>query len=828
MGKQIKKFSKVIITFICILLIISIISCSSGATSKTGSPGTTNNNGNIQTTSASEPAAVDISSGRKTAKIGPEGGEIKLEDGAVLSVKAQALSKKTEVVLEKLDMPQGFGDGAVAYDISGLAGATGKVELTFKTETGLNSEELSVFRYDTNTEQCAALNYSYDTVSGLVDVILNGTSTTASAPGNLVGVHMMMAQKTDLPGTFSQGMLDKVRVVFTTQEQYKPASAEKLLNLPYYEQSGGSCWAADAMMMIRGYSSDVPNTQIGSALNFCKCADTDFGLGTVGFTQELVRYIGVRASSTATWNGYLKMNHLHWKILEELDKGHPLILKLPGLGHYVLVVGYQDNGDKLVLHDSKAMSVTDKDGGMYCVRPWSWVTAQQGGATVAMQILYVKDKPAQANSLLSIVCPGAGESMACSYGKMTFYAVNPAINHKVDLAMLQFHPSSPGGVCWYSAGSEIMVVPSNATNLYIEAPIYNAGMSADTADVEIRVYNDYNLIYSTSIEGNSLPPAEFNETRSVTIKKDIPLENIRLPQNASEEGTLPVTIVTRLMKGEQIVDQFSVDAVLSVIPIVTKVDPVNTSPGGEITITGNCFGKEKSKKSAVLLNNTSCDIVSWSEAKIVAKIPSNMALGKDLPLIVVTGEQYEYQSKPVKISLVKDTTVTGTFDSSDLNDAYGDYLRGITFSGSWELTGADAANCYADQETAYFSLRVWKDTPARLVINADAQMVTPTATQKQDDGSTIVITYHDPKLLPPTEGTVFRLKGNPKYTLNSSDDSITVDFTLDKYDQSIDIDLTFEIRCDVKEYDKNGTLVKETNDQFVNTLVAAVFFIKAD
>jgi len=63
--------------------------------------------------------------------------------------------------------------------------------------------------------------------------------------------------------------------------------------------------------------------------------------------------------------------------------------------------------------------------------------------------------------------------------------------------------------------------------------------------------------------------------------------------------------------------------------------------GDIITINGYGFGKAKSTKSRVTINNDKVEIVSWSGKVIKIKLPENVKAG---PVVVYTGEKYEYKS----------------------------------------------------------------------------------------------------------------------------------------------------------------------------------------
>lgn len=778
-------------------------------------------------------SAIDASVAKAGSSIGPEGGEVKLDDGTALVIPAGALSKAASVGLEKLSMPQDFGAGTTAYEITGLAAMSGTAQLKFLAEEGLTPEEVDVCIYNLASHSAGAIPYTYDPVSRLVTVTIgsgaiSGAGTVASA-GTAADPLPMRAQ----------GLIDRFRILFTPEKAYVPTNAEVLTRTPYYQQSGGSCWAADAAMMIGAFAATDERPNLGSIMNFVKVSDGDFGLAaaSMGFQDRLPSYIAGYTGGTVTWRGYLSTAHLKWRLLRELEAGHPVIYELNKLGHWVLIVGYRGFGSEFILQDSKAVKpATADDGGMYTVRSWDWLRSQKGFATAAIHIMWPETK-ATAPGLLSLGCPGADESGGAADWCARFSQSNPKTGGTVTVATLQFRPSLPFGMRWHKSQETVDVIPNVATELNLAFPAWNAGTQTQTADVEVRIFSGADKLFEWSQDSVLLAPGGYDadHTDSITVKADIETEQFRDLSKATKAGILPIEIDARLMQGGSIADKFTLRAALSVIPLIDKVSPSSIGRGGEVTITGSCFGMNKSKRSAVTVGGKSVTIKSWSDNKIVVQIPENAELRTNLPVVVTTGENYPYQSNPGTLSITNQTTIGDTYTAVNRN------ISGVLNAEvSWDLTGDNAVLDFKDSGTNYYSIDVKKDAPFRLTVTGVASIETPVKIyeilrdpNKPKSATNPVVGYHEmvyhqPTLYSPSTEWVLSKSGSfPVDIVSSSADSFTIESTITSYSQSLSVAICFRAVYDSREYDANMKLLNETKNVFESDSTSGTIYIQA-
>ncbi|MFA4837540.1 MAG: IPT/TIG domain-containing protein [Dehalococcoidia bacterium] len=848
----------VALSLILVSTVIMSVSCGGGSEDAEGAP--TTSPGTIANTTPEgetpKAAPSDILLDKSTVTLDQNGGKVKLKDGTELTVPAGALSGTATVELKELDNPQDFGAGAVAYELTGLTGAISATTLTFPIEKGLSAEEIDVFSYDIEKGKAAEIPYTYDPAGRLVTVTIDqakmvGSAMIGTGEPALRGVFpdAKMAISPSTPLTLvphRAGIMERIRILFIPEKAYVPKDSEHIISMPYYQQAGGSCWAADTLMLMRGYGSAEPRDILGKVLHggggwasaLSGTSDTDFGLTVLGLQSTLLPYIANKLNADAEWHGYLEMQHLRWRLLRELDSGHPLILKLTGLGHYVLVIGYRNSGNEFVLHDSKSTSPPDNlDGGMYCIRPFSWIKEQKGSFTNAVQVLWVNNKLSSGNTLQTIGCPGADESGASSYGECYFYSRNPRNQRIVPMATLQFLPSRYSGYQWQNVDEEIKVIPSEAENFLLKFPLWNADRRGATATIEINIYTGTEKVFSWS-DNVSLPSASDNTTTSVNVEKDIPLGDIRRVDLSTREGTQKVDIDVQLKEGNTYRDGFSLEAVLSVLPYIKELDPKSAAPGAEVKIKGSSFGKNKSFYSKVTVGkNLKAEIVSWADNQITIRVPEKAAEG---PIVVATGEGYRYLSNPADFTApLENKTVTGAINWKSSFEK-----MGLKASGSWSLDGARAvvlrgsSPALVEGSPVSISLTVAKGAPCRLNVDARAVLDSLTAREDGPDGAYWIVKYREPKLVPSDRA----LAKNGDFPCQPSPSGLGVDFTFTGDDQSLSFDVAFEAYAKVEAYESSkrsscgpggdeecpGILISETENSLENTYIAAIIHIEPE
>ena len=117
-----------------------------------------------------------------------------------------------------------------------------------------------------------------------VDFVYNsGTGEITSA---FAAPEELSSGKTDQ----AQGGTKYTRLVisWSDRQALSEKPQEKIVNMPYYEQPGGSCWATAAAMYSRGYTSDKQKEiQIIDFLKYMEHSTLDEGMGLYDFKMYL-------------------------------------------------------------------------------------------------------------------------------------------------------------------------------------------------------------------------------------------------------------------------------------------------------------------------------------------------------------------------------------------------------------------------------------------------------------------------------------------------------------------------------------------------------------
>lgn len=561
--------------------------------------------------------------------LGPSGGTLALSDGATLSVAPGVLPDATSVTLARIGNARlANAETQTVYELGGLVPGPG-IRLSLRVAPALDPETVGVFQYDPESGEGSLLDATYDAVSGAV----SGETRTRVTPRALLRA----------------ALAERVRYLLEWDAAYTPTASERLVRMPYYEQVGGSCWAADTIMLARGHRTEEPGEMLYEPLAFCGVEDADWGIGLWTFEELLPRYLAANVGAGTEWRGYVRGKNLLSRILRELDLGHPLILRMPA--HAVLIVGYRrtPTGYEVVLHDSKGVSPPDPyDGCMYTTRPFSWITGQAW--TAAMQVLWTTAAPAEARTLLTIGLPSLTDTTPTwSRGRCEFVGLTPrGVNGPI--AQLRFRPSE--GTPYHGYRWEFdeapTDIPNTAREWALELPIWNAGEQPAEAVAEVTVRDDAGLVYTWTSPPLTVPAA----AAPVMVAALIPLVDVRHSERGDAAGHHVVDLVVRLLEGGAYRDGiFHVRAPLSVVPRLDDLAPSAGPVGTTVALSGFAFGKTQPPRGAVRFGGRSAPIVAWADDSITVTVPEGAESG---PVTVQTGGRHTYESA-AKVFTVQET-----------------------------------------------------------------------------------------------------------------------------------------------------------------------------
>jgi hypothetical protein len=617
--------------------------------------------------------AMDVTADKASATVGQSGGELDLKNGAKLVIPAGALSAGANLQLNQVSNPVDFGADTTAYDITGLNPATGAVTLNFPVTKGLAANLVSICTYNTTSQQESAIPYNYNATGGTVAVTIDPNKISFESIKPKISLPVVASLLGPLYKLIhpDYSITERLRILFTPETAYTAASGNYVIPTPFYEQSGGSCWATDTLMLLRTYDTgNMIQRNLGEPLYGCNEAGVsikDFGLDAYGFETALASYISGQTGATVTWRGYYNMDNLRYEMLRQLDNSHPMIIHLPGIGHYALVIGYRDSGNTLIIQDSNGVAPSTAQpnlAGMYSVRTFDWIRSMEGGINnlggadgslvpVPLQILWVDKAANFPGTLQTIDMPGADETFGCSYGGIDFYGINPKVkvNNKVTSGYLQFDPSQLTGYSWFNmTHTPINTIPNTASNLELMMPVFNSARIAATVTEKTFIRSGTTPL-DTEKQDVSLPAAQDNTTARVDVNQDITLDKIVNPALADANGVEPLSIDVTLNQGDNVVDRFEIDANLSIIPNISSLTTATIVPGSQLGIYGNNFGDTQLSKSKVTITGKQVDIVDWMPDEVIVNVPSDLDTmqpgvtytGPE-SVVVYTGDKFQYQS----------------------------------------------------------------------------------------------------------------------------------------------------------------------------------------
>ena len=125
-------------------------------------------------------------------------------------------------------------------------------------------------------------------------------------------------------------------------------------------------------------------------------------------------------------------------------------------------------------------------------------------------------------------------------------------------------------------------------------------------------------------------------------------------------------------------------------PAISTISPTNGGIGSTVTVTGKYFGATQGASTVKFGGVTAASITTWSDTKIICKVPSGIAAGV-VPVVVTVGAQ----SSPGKTFTVKAPLVSGLSPSSGAIGAAvsvsGNYFGAVKGSSTVTIGGVEAS-----------------------------------------------------------------------------------------------------------------------------------------
>lgn len=416
-----------------------------------------------------------------SSRVGPSGGEITLSGGESATIPAGSTTKMTSVDFTADKPSVEVGEEMQSYLFTSdheLESVNFSIPVTLPNIT--SSDDLHAV-YVREDGAMKTLTVAYDSNSSRATFSLANNWTFA--PLLPAGGSLKSSLGTS-SGKKSYILLMKKKAAISS------ASKSKLIQMPYYEQPGGTCWATSSKMLTHGLSTaskaHLETKNIYELMGALQIGMND-GFNAFFKGKSLAKILEVNYGNYFLWSS------IRNKMLKELDKGHPLIYsgtfmsidaKPEKITHVVLIVGYEYDAKGnlvFVMHDSRNKGVKS----MYTKMAWKDMQIDQYLPTEAVTLFWSDTIPPSSNSKFTLGIPTHGQFGAIYFqGKKTdkFKSVR---------YYLQFSPSVSKGYIW----STQQVDPSpettfreNVNELIMKMPVYNSGSTPNSAFVSVEVY----------------------------------------------------------------------------------------------------------------------------------------------------------------------------------------------------------------------------------------------------------------------------------------------------------------------------------------------------
>jgi len=193
----------------------------------------------------------------KSAEITNSGGEISLSDGSRIIIPQGSITSNTKITLSKIEEDAYLsGANRVCIDLQS-ENEINEFTLKIKLKPGLNKDDIGLFGYnpndiDKNFDILGDLpEFSYDSHTGFITVE-SKRGKVKTHNDNLLGSLLFP------------------RWVAEYDENIESVQKNKIIEMPFYEQPGSSCWATCALMLSKAYVPYKDRTYEAEVYNFLK------------------------------------------------------------------------------------------------------------------------------------------------------------------------------------------------------------------------------------------------------------------------------------------------------------------------------------------------------------------------------------------------------------------------------------------------------------------------------------------------------------------------------------------------------------------------------
>lgn len=453
------------------------------------------------------PLSNGVSFGRYTA-----GEAAIINGGAEIFSSLPASGKEAAVFFYPVEEPAHIGGEVVASYAFFSSQELPATEITIPVKGISSADDIQVVHMQGPTGPADPLEFVFNPVHSSVTVQLQNNWTFKNIPDPLKG----MGERSD--SDIEENSDNLIVVLGKKFNETVLTNGENIIEMPYFEQSSGTCWAAAAMMLRKG-SYPAQDGPLSDRRIYQWMANMGIGIndGLGFFSYHL--YTQLIGDDEVTYSRFFSYESVKNKIMELIDQGLPVIFARSA--HIVLVLGYryEQNGDLILIqHNSQAT--------MYEEMPF-YDSFKENAFTQLVMLTWSKIAPHTQRAKHSLGIPTYLNS---AFGHLYFEGRDDE-NHTGKMN-LRFDEQAQGGYRWEKQGNvDDDFFQDHATQLQYEIPLYNGdrhNSAAATLWLEL-VENDHpeNSIHVK--HDVTVPPAA-----SFTVSDTINLTPLK---NAVESAT---------------------------------------------------------------------------------------------------------------------------------------------------------------------------------------------------------------------------------------------------------------------------------------------------
>lgn len=354
-------------------------------------------------------------------------------------------------------------------------------DIEYNLKPNLVKEDIVIFKYSPENSKikldAEIISFNYDNSTGVITAKVSGLGKSFLEKG-------IKLQKKNH---------SRLTISYSDREKLAESDEQIILELPYYAQPGGSCWAACAQMIAKAYSKD--NDEYSGRLgiiDFVKYlghSTLNDGVGLWAFKTKLPPAIKLYSTTSAEVSTFVSSTNMLSEIISKLKEKKPIIMNLlyPDQGtHCVVILGYKKElisaakiQIKLLIHNPQNVG----SEAMYQWANWDWLMKDKW-PQMAYQLLY-PETPLPSPSLVTLGMP-----IEDQLGELHFRVKTPSNpNNPGYKIRLKYSKEEKNGYCWHINNTKCDEMPDSTSMLEYKLPIYNASKNSTQVKLKIKLIN---------------------------------------------------------------------------------------------------------------------------------------------------------------------------------------------------------------------------------------------------------------------------------------------------------------------------------------------------